>query len=97
MRFIVEVFRVLVLVLLALLLVGAAFVGFTLAIGGFRIETGLAWPVVAGIFAAMVVGLGLVGTFIAIHDRLAEMALGLQRVADNLELPGTQSEDDPPR
>jgi hypothetical protein len=74
MRFIVEVFRVLVVGLLALLLIGVAFVGFSLAMGGFAIEPEMTWPVAVGVVAAVIFALGLLATFIAIHDRLCEIA-----------------------
>jgi hypothetical protein len=85
LRFLVDLYRILVLGCLALVLIAAAFLGFSLGFGGYVFDSPFALPAVIGITVGVIVLLGVVATFIAIHDRLAELTAQAARIADSLE------------
>ena len=85
MRFLVELYRILVLGCLALVLIAGAFLAFSLGFGGYGFDSPLTLPAIIGITVGLIVLLGFLATFIAIHDRLADLTAQTERVADNLE------------
>lgn len=85
MRFLVELYRILVLGCLALVLIASAFLAFSLGFGGYTFASPLALPAVIGIAVVLIAMLGFLATFIAIHDRLAALTTQAERIADTLE------------
>jgi amino acid transporter len=84
-RFLVELYRIMVLGCLALVLIAAAFIAFSLGFGGYTFASPLALPAVIGIAVVLIAVLGFLATFIAIHDRLAALTAQAERIADTLE------------
>lgn len=86
MRFLVDLYRVIVLGALALALIGGSYLVFTVAFeGDAPAELGIV--AIAGLVAAaiwVVLAIGLIATFISIHDRLVELSDNSARIADSL-------------
>lgn len=88
MRFLVDLYRVIVLAALAAGVILASYLIFSLFMhaGSWREElTGLALVAATAVGIAVVLAIGLVATFISIHDRLVSMASCTDRIADSLE------------
>jgi hypothetical protein len=86
MRFLVDLYRMIVLGALALALVGGSYLVFMLAFEG-DTSPELSIFAIAGLVAAavwVVLAIGLIATFISIHDRLVELADNSARIADSL-------------
>jgi len=87
-RFIVDLYRFLIFILC-----GAVLIGVTIAVlSASTVETGINpnifWPAVGlGIFVLVmtILSLGITATFISIHDRHAELAEDVSRLADAAE------------
>ena len=90
MRFIVDAYRVILLGLLALALIGGSYFLFSarLADGPSGQYGGLAliWFLVSAM--VVILTIGATATFISIHDRLAEIADHSRRIADAMERDG---------
>jgi hypothetical protein len=88
MRFLVDLYRVLILIFLAVFLVAGTWAAFSFGFGTFANNPAAQAYLFTGLgFAAIVViiGLGVTATFISIHDRIAELAAQSARIADALE------------
>ena len=88
MRFLVDLYRVIVLAALAAGVILASYLIFSLFMnaGSWREElTGLALVAATAVGIAVVLAIGLVATFISIHDRLVNLAASADRIADSLE------------
>ena len=90
MRFIVDLYRYIILAVLALLIAGFAF--FVLSLGGNSgyDDASLATIIIAGLAFAGILGvsLGLVATFISIHDRHIELVNEVKLMRQALEQRG---------
>lgn len=84
MRFIVELYRGIILLGLALMIVGGAFVFFMMRFGGYTATSELTVPLLFSGATLTIIALGLVATFISIHDRIAEIARSTERAVDLL-------------
>lgn len=87
MRFIVDLYRFLILLFLAIGLISASYFAFALSFGPMADEPNKLAFVAALIVVAIAVilGLGLTATFISIHDRIAEISNNTRKLADALE------------
>ncbi|WP_242096720.1 hypothetical protein [Sphingomonas sp. CROZ-RG-20F-R02-07] len=86
MRFIVDLYRILILLILAIALVLGSWLGISL-IGGPLASDPLRLyyaTLLVGGFIVIVLGLGITATFISIHDRIADIASQSERAADVL-------------
>lgn len=87
MRFIVELYRLLILAILALALITASFVVFRV-IQNPELTTGTSAYVMAAVFVAivfMILSIGITATIISMHDRLASVAKSAASAADEME------------
>lgn len=97
MRFLVDLYRYLIIAVCGLVLIGLTY-GIVSGIGSgvFDTAAGPLWIFGAVIIVvSMILGLGLVAIAISIHDRHAELVSEVERIADMVEYPGIgQSEND---
>jgi hypothetical protein len=87
MRFLVELYRYLILLLLVLTVIAVSF-----GIAKFATSTDVATEITAGMIALAVLGavfvilsLGITATFISMHDRLCDLASSTERLAQQME------------
>lgn len=87
MRFLVELYRYLILLLLVVTVIAVSF-----GIAKFATSTDVATGITAGMIGLAVLGaifvilsLGITATFISMHDRLCELAGSVERAAQQLE------------
>lgn len=87
MRFLVELYRYLILIFLVLTIVAVSFV-----VAKFAMSTGVenqmtGWMVAGSILGAIIVilSLGVTATFISMHDRLCDIATSTERLAARIE------------
>ncbi|KQM27922.1 MULTISPECIES: hypothetical protein [unclassified Sphingomonas] len=84
MRFLVDLYRWLILLVLAFGLIGGVWLGTALMFGPLATApqriTYIA--IAVGVAVTTILGLGVTATFISIHDRLADIADALNRAAD---------------
>jgi len=76
MRFVVELYRFLILGLLAFCLIAASYV-ISKVLMSPEATSGTAWYLIAGIltaFGLMILGIGVTATFISMHDRIEELS-----------------------
>jgi hypothetical protein len=95
MRFIVDLFRGLILLFLALVIIGASWLAFMIAFGSMANDP-LKLAYIAGILGgavAIILGLGVTATFISIHDRIAEISAHSRRVAEALEMSAQRTQE----
>ncbi len=96
MRFLVDLYRYLIIAICGLVLIGLTY-GIVIGIGSglFDTATGPLWIFGAVIIVvSMILGLGLVAIAISIHDRHAELVNEIERIADLVEYRGIgQSEN----
>ena len=87
MRFMVDLYRLLILLILAIALVVGTWLGISLAAGPLSTDPQrmLYTVLLIGGAIATILALGITATFISIHDRIAEIADQAQRVAASLE------------
>lgn len=87
MRFIVDLFRYLIIGFCGLVLIGVTYAIVTAANSGILdTATGVLWVAGGAItIASMILALGFVAIAISIHDRHAELVREVERVADTLE------------
>jgi hypothetical protein len=93
MRFLVDLYRGLILLILAIALIAGFYLGFMLSVG--PLASTPMWSIYIACFAAgaviVILCLGITATFISIHDRIAEMAVQSKRIADALDRAGPSS------
>ena len=86
MRFLVDLYRVIVLAMVAVCLIGGFYLISLLMMGGAPVELNAAaiMAMLAG-GVCFILFFGLTATFISIHDRIAEISHQSARLADALE------------
>lgn len=87
MRFLVDAYRYLILVFLALALTGASYGILTLFLRGEEAApiAGVALVGAVSAIVFVVLSIGLIATFISIHDRLADIAFHMRSLAERRE------------
>lgn len=87
MQFLVDLYRGLILLILALALIGGSWFGFVLAFGALATDSQkpVYLAVLIGAGVLIVLTLGITATFISIHDRIAEISRQIKRMADTAE------------
>lgn len=87
MRFLVDAYRYLILLILGLALIGASYGVSTLFLGDGGTNP-LSGAVLIGVIVAVVfvvLSIGLTATFISIHDRLADIASHMRSIAERMD------------
>lgn len=87
MRFIVDLYRVLILLILAVALVFGSWLGASLIGGPLASDPQRPYyaTLLIGAVILTVLGFGITATFISIHDRIADIARYAERIADRLD------------
>ena len=87
MRFLVDLYRVLILFILAVALIAGSWLAFSLIGGPLATSPQRVYltTLLIGGVVTVILGLGITATFISIHDRIAAIALNSERAADALE------------
>ena len=86
MRFIVDLYKLIIYFTLAVLIIGVVlFVAELVKMGGSNPAlVGLSLYILVAVFVAVIVSLGILATFISIHDRHAEIADELREIRQHL-------------
>ncbi|MGS1018113.1 hypothetical protein [Allosphingosinicella humi] len=92
MRFIVDLYRWLVLLGIGCLLIGVVYAGLKIATaeGDFGPFTGVYVAIAFAVFIGIVLAFGLTAAFISIHDRHCELVDELRRMRESLQSHGDQ-------
>ena len=87
MRFLVDLYRIVILLILAVALVFGSWLGFSLIGGPLATDPQRIYyaSLLIGAVVMTVLGLGITAMFISTHDRIAAIALHSERMADALE------------
>lgn len=85
MRFLVDLYRWLILLIIAAAIIGCSWFAFSQDLSAANPQRVLFIYGLVGAILVIVLGLGITATFISIHDRIAEIADQSRRIADVLE------------
>ena len=91
MRFIVELYRLLILAILALAIISASFIIFKVAQNPDLTSGASAYVMVAVFTAAIfvILSIGITATFISMHDRLESIAKSVAAITESAEVIAT--------